>query len=354
MNRRQKRWVFTCNDLQDGKFPNKKTVAILLEEFCEEGIVGLEIAPTTARLHYQGRLTIKGPRQSKTWLLNKLSDLYSRESWTVNPEIDQELSIEYCKKGNDYLLIGNSKPYGGKDMEVMNKEKRVWQEKLERLLFIPWNHKLSRNVYVLYDPKGNTGKSTWLKYYGMEYPAIKLPTTSVDRLLSMVIKTVNSRKESWSCPDCFIDLTRTTGKDLSYDDLHHAVEEIKSGWLVDVMYGSGTQAKFDPPPVVIFTNKNLQKEFEGKLSTDRWVFLEIFKTENDVLDLIRHNHANKSQSLFNKKEEEAAEFYPWIKTRAEILDLTGSEQNKKKNIFDIPGPNINESVSSRFGSEFKN
>ena len=108
--------------------------------------------------------------------------------------------------------------------------------------------------------------------------ARKLSVNSVDRLISGVTK-VTGQEEI----DLFmIDFTRTQGKDQNYEDLFTAIEEIKNGYVVDMMYGKYEEAIFRPPMIVIFTNQEM-KDYKKYLSTDRWVRF-VINSDKDLIE----------------------------------------------------------------------
>lgn len=63
--------------------------------------------------------------------------------------------------------------------------------------------------------------------------ARSLPVSSVDRLIS----AVHILNNTYEVDVYLIDLTRTQGEDQSYNDLFAAIEQIKNGHIIDVMYG---------------------------------------------------------------------------------------------------------------------
>jgi len=301
-----KRWVFTIpENVNLPELPPPAVVQAWLEKYAESAIFQKECGTKTGRLHYQGRLTVKGSRINKTGKNGLLAQL---KEFGINPDGcffetefgEAEQSLEYCSKTGTRVdenggpwRIGEGSGYLGKDLEL---ELRPWQRSMLNFLQVPVeNNELYRKVVVIHDRKGNSGKSWWLKKMHVDYPELKvfkLPTDNVDRLLSIVVGTVKKHHKI----GCFvIDLTRTIGKDISINDVYHALEEIKSGYVVNTMYGKGDIALFSPPKVILLTNDDLLKEFnecqdgKQKLSVDRYIFLEISNRDKPIRAVSHHN-----------------------------------------------------------------
>jgi hypothetical protein len=125
-----------------------------------------------------------------------------------------------------------------------------------------------RKVIWVQDSCGGTGKSffqKWLRIAQKDLVVRLLPIQRVDRLIS----AVNIINQTTKVDAYTIDLTRTQGEEQSYKDLFSAIEQIKNGHVVDVMYGKYNEAIFEPPMVIIFTNESIVK-FRKYLSLDRW------------------------------------------------------------------------------------
>jgi peptidyl-tRNA hydrolase len=163
--------------------------------------------------------------------------------------------------------------YGGKkemfDKQMAKSNLRKWQKQLFEILTGEQQEMLKdRKVIWVQDSCGNTGKSwfqKWLRIGQKKMTVRSLPVSSVDRLIS----AVNIINKTHKVDAFTIDLTRTQGEDQSYKDLFSTIEQIKNGYVIDVMYGKYNEAIFKPPMVLIFTN-NKHEEFAHYLSYDRW------------------------------------------------------------------------------------
>jgi peptidyl-tRNA hydrolase len=168
--------------------------------------------------------------------------------------------------------------YGGKkemhDIQMAESKLRKWQEQLFNIITGEQQEMLKdRKVIWVQDECGNTGKSwfqKWLRIGQKKMVVRSLPVSSVDRLIS----AVNIINKTHKVDAFTIDLTRTHGKDQSYKDLFSTIEQIKNGYVIDVMYGKYNEAIFKPPLVIIFTNNNIN-DFMHFLSEDRWKVFNI-------------------------------------------------------------------------------
>ena len=98
----------------------------------------------------------------------------------------------------------------------------------------------------------------------------KLPVSSVERLISAVTKLTREQEVDL----LMINLTKTKGQNQSLEDMFAAIEDIKDGFIVDIMYGKYIEAIFDSPLILVFTNEKLDEHI-SKLSADRWLRFHI-------------------------------------------------------------------------------
>ena len=78
-----------------------------------------------------------------------------------------------------------------------------------------------------------------------------MPVSTVERLISAVTKLTQQEDIDL----LMINLTKSRGQDQSMPDMFATIEDIKDGFIVDTMYGKYTEAIFDPPIIMIFTNE---------------------------------------------------------------------------------------------------
>lgn len=278
----QKRWVFTWNFDDEHGLPPAYVVSKILNEISEQAVFQLEKGEQAGRHHYQGRFTLKGPRLGKRALLKLFDEEFYTKQLTLAPELSYD-SSSYCEKSNTRL---QGPWYAGlqsyKNTKVgMEIKLRLWQEQLLQLMTGPLRSSLEdRKVIWIEDPIGGSGKSTFIKYLALNEKKTslaveKMPFDRPDRIRSSVIK-LSKKKDV----DVYMfDFTRTQGEDTSFKDLFEVIEEIKNGYIVDVMYGNYNKAFPKESMVVIFTNENVN-HYIKYLSMDRW---EPFRILDDNL-----------------------------------------------------------------------
>ena len=272
MNTNTKYWSFTWDtNVSQKKIPDEESLLRFFNKEVDQVTFQFEIGALRQKEHVQGAMTLSGPRQSKLKVLGLFGASFKNISGlTLNAVYDKVAIASYVTKPE-----GRTKGpfYGGKlemyDTNISKSKLKNWQQELFDLLIGPQRENLiDRKVIWVQDPCGNTGKSwfqKWLRIGQKELVVRALPVSSVDRLISAV--NILHKKQNI---DLFtIDLTRTKGENQSYKDLFSAIEQIKNGYVVDVMYGKYNEAIFKPPIVIIFTNEHI-KDFYHYLSSDRW------------------------------------------------------------------------------------
>lgn len=287
MNTNTKYWSLTWqpNKLQK-KIPGELDLIELFNRISEEAKFQYERGSEKGKIHIQGVFTLAGPRQSRTKTLELFKQRFKNISGlTLTPVYDKVAINAYCEKQEGRV---KGPFYAGKkefyNMDVANSKLRNWQQQLFDLLRSEELSKLKdRKVIWIQDDTGGTGKSwfqKWLRLGQKELVVRSLPVSSVDRLMSAVFIIQREVKVDTYC----IDLTRTQGEDQSYKDLFASIEQIKNGWVIDVMYGKFHEAYFNPPAVIIFTNNKIE-DFRHYLSEDRWKVYNIDKQEDKLTEL---------------------------------------------------------------------
>lgn len=272
MNTNTKYWSFTWDtNILQKKIPSKMELLQFLNQETDYSVFQFEIGSEKKKKHIQGSLVLLGGRSSKQGVLKLFSARFKNISGlTLNPVYDKIALAAYVTKEEGRI---EGPFYGGKS-EMFNADYaqntlKNWQLDLYSLISGPDLQDLkNRKVIWVEDCRGNTGKSwfqKWLRIGQKTLVSRALPVSTVDRLMSAV--NLITKKEK---VDLFtIDLTRSIGKDQSYADLFCAIEQIKNGYVVDVMYGKYNEAIFEPPLIIIFTNGKLE-DFKQYLSEDRW------------------------------------------------------------------------------------
>lgn len=271
-------WQFTWDtNISQKKLPNinkLKNYLNLVTNYCT---FQLECGTVKNKQHYQGAFEISGPRISKKQLLLKFEEEFTNVAGlTLTKARSMDDLVKYSSKDDTRVqgpfFIGKKEKF---DEEYSHSELNLWQKDLyDFLINNKYDRKLrDRKIVWVQDLIGNTGKSffqKWLRIGQKELVARKLPVSSVDRLVSAVTKVT----EQVQVDVFMVNLTKTQGSDQSLDDLFAILEQIKDGFLVDVLYGKYVESIFDPPIILVFTNESLAN-YTSKLTNDRWLGLHI-------------------------------------------------------------------------------
>lgn len=297
MNTNSKNWLMTWGtSIIQKQLPKQEKLQQFLDKYTERAAFQLEEGGKKGKQHYQGAFVLHGQRVSKTKVLDLFKDYFDNVGGlTIQRAHDIESVFSYSTK-QETRVEG---PFYAGTKEIFNL--KISQMKLkdwQQDLFDYINHYgddkefIDRKVIWVEDTCGNTGKSAFVKWLVAGQKGIlahKLPVSSVDRLISAVTKIVS--KET---VDLFlIDLTRSKGKEQSYDDLFSAIEDIKNGHTVDTMYGNYNERVFEPPTVIIFTNLMLT-DYQNSLSLDRWLRFVIRKDNEKKLVLEQLQYSNNN------------------------------------------------------------
>jgi hypothetical protein len=166
----------------------------------------------------------------------------------------------------------NKIEYDGPDTRIF-KDKKNWHEWQKNIYEMLYDEKGEvkvpddREIISIIDYEGKSGKSSWYKFLFCQDPKSigRLVYGSASQLRSAAIN--NGEKKIY-----IIDLSRTKGKEDSEKEILAVCEEIKSGFVVNPMYGKGSTLVMHPPHVIISSNYKLSYEL---LSNDRWGVYEI-------------------------------------------------------------------------------
>jgi len=247
------RWVFTLQTETEDHLP----VHQWLSAYADKWTFQLESAPSTGKLHFQGRFSLK-EKQRLTTLL---------DSWApLTPHLEEEKatdSTRYCSKEQSRVAgPWSSHPlpitYQGKDLP---KTLLPWQDSLVRYLLTTPD---PREIVWFYDPEGHSGKSTVAKYMAFHHNSHFFGWSTAKNALNAV---ATARPATVY----LFDLTRTKPEQFSTDDLYATLESIKNGMVRSSMYDS-PYLLMDPPHVVVFSNTMPRVD---ALTGDRWNVLTI-------------------------------------------------------------------------------
>lgn len=240
---------------------NHENVIELCEKYTKHWCFQEEKCPTTGKLHFQGRVSLLEKTRKPFW-----------------PNVDMKWTITSNPSTKDVVYV----------TKVESRVRGPWSDRDEKIYIprdvrdiktlLPWQTKMAaiiqtyerRKVNIVVDPKGNTGKSTFVRICRVYKLARKIPYANDYRdIMRMVMDMPESKAY-------LFDLPRAISKEKLYQ-FFSAIEEIKGGYAFDDRYNFKERI-FDPPVIVIFTNKMPD---QALLSGDRWNLLGI----NSALDL---------------------------------------------------------------------
>ena len=167
--------------------------------------------------------------------------------------------------------------YNGNDIKVFNKSENwySWQKELFDLVFFQTGEIREpdpRQILHLYDPDGNSGKSSFFKYLFYKNPDDigRIGYGSTSQLRSSI--GVIGIKKIY-----IVDLSRAKGVYDREEDLLAVIDEIKTGLITSTMFGKGKTILMNPPHIIISSSYLFDQNL---LSKDRWKILKITKEKH--------------------------------------------------------------------------
>lgn len=183
--------------------------------------------------------------------------------------------------GEFILGDGSEIGYFGKDVVLLDKDDKrySWQNTILNQIYDlnkdEFREPNDRTIIWIYDAKGCTGKSKFVKWMCVNR------AEEVAKIIFGTAGQLRSALISAGIRKCyFLDIPRTIGNDDSLESIISAVEDLKNGHLVSNFYGKYSQLIMNPPHVVIFSNKKCPRKM---MSDDRWAAYEI---KNNKLEKI--------------------------------------------------------------------
>lgn len=222
-------------------------------------------------MHYQGRLSLKKKRRvaeiKMFWRKqyadgNLLVDLPNYLAPTSRPSTGDAFYVTKL----DTRVEG---PWSDRDqVKVLTRQLR---EFLQHEMY-PWQQKVmamaeeldDRYINIIYDTRGNLGKSVFCEWMEYEGRAFEVPPF---RLMEDLMGFVMSFKVY---PAYMVDMPRGMKKD-RLGEFYSGLETLKNGVAYDKRY-EGRKMRFDRPQIFVFTNT--LPEF-SLMSRDRWRVMEV-------------------------------------------------------------------------------
>lgn len=262
MNAQTKNWAFTWDtNVNQKQLPNEMKLKKFLNQICDYCTFQLECGTIANKNHYQGAFVLSGTRVSKKQLLEMFSETFKNVSGlTLSKIYDKKAAMQYAEKEDTRVkgpfYVGKKEKFSE---EFAAMTLRPWQKQLYEFVLTNKDNPLIRERKIIWieDNQGCTGKSKFQKWLRLGQKGIttarKLPISTVERLISAVTKLTQQEVVDL----LMINLTKSRGQDQSMADMFATIEDIKDGFIVDTMYGKYTEAIFDPPVIMIFTNEKL-------------------------------------------------------------------------------------------------
>lgn len=275
-------WDFTLN-VEEFSPEIVDLLATNLEKWCKKWIFQAEIGSKRGNKHYQGKFSLNLKERLETLVL-KFPKCHLSRTVTENIKVfayvmKEETRVDGPWRNDEYIRIP-------KDVKLVL-ELRPWQASLLTLI----QEYQQRKVYVVYDPTGNSGKSTFARWCACYNHARRIPfANDYKDLLRMVMDMPVAKAY-------IFDMPRAINKEKLYQ-FYAAVEEIKSGYAFDDRYHF-KERYFDPPNVVIFTNSLPEQSL---LSRDRWTVFTITKDSKLESLALRCNSRNSQDIDFKIPE----------------------------------------------------
>lgn len=230
--------------------------------------------------------------------------------------------LDYLNQNdNRYYIKSDISKYEGKDIELFENRNNYhpWQLKLENLLFEKngeFKEPNEREIIFILDEEGCSGKSTYWKYLLVKNNReLGLLSEANASQIKAALYKMGKRKLY------VVDLPRTKSK-MGVNDLINVLEQLKSGIVINNMYGQNDTLLIPPCHIVVSGNYLPY----GSLSPDRWKVFKI-TNKNNIVDWI---------DISKEKQEEA-------KIEIEKLNIKEAIKKRKEDEFilkNLEGLNI--------------
>jgi len=222
-------------------------------------------------------------------------------------------AIEGLKRNPEFLIKCEDSQYKGDDIKIFNDRKNwfEWQKTLYNIIFDKnenFKRASDREIIFIKCPKGNTGKSTFIKWLFLKHPQdIGFITEGSEAQ----IKSGVSNQDKKKC--YFIDLPRTRTSKSSTLGLMNATETVKTGIITKVMFGSGRTMIMENPWIIMIGNTMPL----GGFTPDRWQVFEI-NDKKQLIDITRQARKLAEDKILIDEHDQKAEIRE-IKEKARLI-----------------------------------
>lgn len=229
-----------------------------LNKLSKKWVFQVEKAPTSGKLHFQGRLSLKMKRYPGWW-----SDLWMWSSTHWTPTSRENWKNDFYVTKEETRILG---PFRNDD------EKPFIQDEIARAMLkpFPWQQEIldkmqtreERTINVLCSKTGNKGRSTFVGMVDQHQLAMEVDIDSKSTPKDMMRQIMNCKKAG----TYVFDLPRSFN--INEPTFWEAIEKIKKGKAWDDRY-TFKKEWFPIPNIWIFSNEFPEVKH---LSTDRWRF----------------------------------------------------------------------------------
>lgn len=251
-----------------------------LIKMCKKWCFQRELGEETEYEHYQGRISLRKPVRESQQI--KVQPWDNHCAWSVTSACNTK-NVHYIEKDNGFAEDdAESSVHGPWTEEDYVTPMRIPRQVREITELYPWQETIisqcnvwdTRTINMVYDPKGNIGKSVLVAYMRAHGLARKLPPVNDYKdVMRMCCDMPISR--------CYIfDMPRAMKKD-KLGSLYTAIEELKSGYCWDDRY-KFKERFFDCPNIWVFANMLPDMNL---LSRDRWKLWQVVDNKLEHYDL---------------------------------------------------------------------
>ena len=217
-------------------------------------------------LHYQGRFSLK----KKV----RIEQMIKYQPWVNHCHYSVTSSASH--RTNEYVMKEDTRVAG--PWEGPNDNTTCIPSQVQNITLRPWQQRIldmsqiysPRKINIIYDNKGNIGKSILSMYMRCHGFARLIPGTIQDA------KDICQLVCCMPVSKCYIiDMPRAIPK-IKLNGMYAAIESIKNGHVYDLRYRYSERI-FNPPNVFVFTN---ELPDPAMLSPDRW---DVWEVVEDML-----------------------------------------------------------------------
>lgn len=252
----------------------------VLNNMCKKYCFQIEKGDKTDYLHYQGRFSLKEKKR-----LSNVITMLKKMEWegfhlSVTSKANRDNDFYACKVDSrvDGPFTNLNYVYIPSHVEKARKNPFPWQKEMHKILKIFDE----RSIHVIYDKKGNSGKSTFAAYMSICADSAEIPFINDFKDIMRFAYCLGDKK-------CYLlDMPRAANKERLFS-MYCAIEKLKSGYCFEDRYEFRIRYS-ERPSICIFTNTVPDVSL---LSKDMWVFWTI----NEDKELVKYEILTDDQDI---------------------------------------------------------